>query len=63
MWASSVVTFPTVAAHLMGRLMKYIGEDRLSRSVTWCFDMFCALGSTWGRWILSAGSPRSIHRA
>jgi hypothetical protein len=28
-WASSVVTFPTVAAHLMGQLMKYMGEDRI----------------------------------
>ena len=29
-WASSVVTFPTVAAHLMGQLMKYMGEDRIA---------------------------------
>ncbi len=29
MWASSIVTFPTVAAHLMGQLMKYMGEDRI----------------------------------
>jgi hypothetical protein len=28
-WASSVVTFPTVAAHIMGQLMKYLGEDRI----------------------------------
>lgn len=28
-WASSVVTFPTIAAHLMGQLMKYLGEDRI----------------------------------
>ena len=28
-WASSVVTFPTVAAHLMGQLMRFIGEDRI----------------------------------
>src|SRR4029450_8238725 len=28
-WASSVVTFPTVAAHLMGQLMKFMGEDRI----------------------------------
>jgi hypothetical protein len=28
-WASSIVTFPTVAAHLMGQLMKFMGEDRI----------------------------------
>ena len=28
-WASSIVTFPTVAAHLMGQLMKFLGEDRI----------------------------------
>jgi predicted TIM-barrel fold metal-dependent hydrolase len=28
-WASSVVTFPTVAAHIMGQLMRYMGEDRI----------------------------------
>ncbi len=28
-WASSIVTFPTVAAHIMGQLMKLIGEDRI----------------------------------
>ena len=28
-WASSVVTFPTVAAHIMGQLMKYLGPDRI----------------------------------
>ena len=28
-WASSVVTFPTIAAHIMGQLMKYMGEDRI----------------------------------
>ena len=28
-WASSVVTFPTVAAHLMGQLMKFMGPDRV----------------------------------
>jgi len=28
-WASSVVTFPTVAAHILGQLMKFIGEDRI----------------------------------
>jgi hypothetical protein len=28
-WASSVVTFPTIAAHIMGQLMKYLGEDRI----------------------------------
>lgn len=28
-WASSIVTFPTVAAHILGQLMKYMGEDRI----------------------------------
>jgi len=28
-WASSVVTFPTIAAHIMGQLMKFVGEDRI----------------------------------
>src|SRR5256885_3749235 len=28
-WASSVVTFPRVAAHIMGQLMKFMGEDRI----------------------------------
>lgn len=28
-WASSIVTFPTVAAHVMGQLMKFMGPDRI----------------------------------
>jgi hypothetical protein len=28
-WASAIVTFPTVAAHLMGQLMKFMGPDRI----------------------------------
>jgi hypothetical protein len=28
-WASTVVTFPTVAAHIMGQLMKFMGADRI----------------------------------
>ena len=28
-WGSSIVTFPTVAAHIMGQLMRYVGEDRI----------------------------------
>jgi len=28
-WASMVITFPTVAAHLIGQLLKYLGEDRV----------------------------------
>jgi hypothetical protein len=28
-WASSVVTFPTVAAHILGQLLKFMGEDRV----------------------------------
>src|SRR5687767_1363299 len=26
-WASSVITFPTVAVHILGELMKFIGPD------------------------------------
>src|SRR5688500_17611145 len=26
-WAASVVTFPTLAAHLLGQLLKYMGPD------------------------------------
>src|SRR5213592_2855829 len=28
-WASSVVTFPTIAAHILGQLLKFLGEDRI----------------------------------
>ena len=28
-WASSVITFPTVAAHIMGQLMKFMGQNRI----------------------------------
>ncbi len=28
-WASTIITFPTVAAHIMGQLMKYMGSDRI----------------------------------
>lgn len=28
-WASSIVTFPTLAAHIMGQLMKFMGPDRI----------------------------------
>lgn len=28
-WASTIVTFPTVAAHILGQLMKYMGPDRI----------------------------------
>jgi hypothetical protein len=28
-WASSVVTFPTIAAHIMGQLLRFLGEDRI----------------------------------
>ncbi len=28
-WASTIVTFPTVAAHIMGQLMKFMGPDRI----------------------------------
>jgi predicted TIM-barrel fold metal-dependent hydrolase len=28
-WASSVITFPTLAAHLLGQLLKFMGPDRI----------------------------------
>ncbi len=28
-WASAIVTFPTVAAHLIGQLLKFMGPDRV----------------------------------
>jgi hypothetical protein len=28
-WASAVVTFPTVAAHILGQLLKFMGPDRI----------------------------------
>ena len=28
-WATSIVTFPTVAAHIMGQLLKFLGPDRI----------------------------------
>jgi hypothetical protein len=28
-WASSVVTFPTIAAHILGQFLKFMGEDRI----------------------------------
>jgi hypothetical protein len=28
-WASSVITFPTVAAHILGQLMRFMGADRI----------------------------------
>src|SRR5262249_18034196 len=28
-WASSVVTFPTIAAHILGQLLMFLGEDRI----------------------------------
>ena len=28
-WASSVITFPTVTAYLIGQLLKFMGEDRI----------------------------------
>ena len=28
-WASSIITFPTLAAHIMGQLLKFMGPDRI----------------------------------
>ena len=28
-WASSVITFPSVAAHILGQLLKYLGQNRI----------------------------------
>ncbi len=34
-WAGTAITFPTVAAHLLGQLLKYLGPDRV------CFGTDC----------------------
>jgi hypothetical protein len=73
-WASSVVTFPTIAAHIMGQLMKYLGEDRIvfgSDSVwygspqwqieaLWRFQIPDALREKYGYPALTDGAKRKI---
>ncbi len=73
-WASSVVTFPTIAAHIMGQLMKFMGEDRIvfgSDSVwygspqwqieaLWRFQIPAALREKYGYPELTESAKRKI---
>ena len=73
-WASSVVSFPTIAAHIMGQLMKYLGEDRIlfgSDSVwygspqwqieaLWRFQIPEAMRVKWGYPELTEAAKRKI---
>src|SRR5262245_23585230 len=73
-WASSVVTFPTIAAHIMGQLMKFMGEDRIvfgSDSVwygspqwqieaLWRFQIPAALREKYGYPELTQSAKRKI---
>ena len=73
-WASSVVTFPTVAAHILGQLMKFMGQDRIvfgSDSVwygspqwqieaLWRFQIPEELRKKYGYPELTAGRKRKI---
>jgi uncharacterized protein len=73
-WASSVVTFPTIAAHIMGQLMKFLGEDRIvfgSDSVwygspqwqieaLWRFQIPAALREKYGYPELTESAKRKI---
>jgi hypothetical protein len=73
-WASSVVTFPTIAAHILGQLMKFMGEDRIvfgSDSVwygspqwqieaLWRFQIPAALREKYGYPELTESAKRKI---
>jgi uncharacterized protein len=73
-WASSVVTFPTIAAHIMGQLMKFMGEERIvfgSDSVwygspqwqieaLWRFQIPAALREKYGYPELTESAKRKI---
>ena len=73
-FASSVVTFPTVTAHILGQLLKFKGEDQIvfgSDSVWygspqwqleafWRFEIPDALQATWGYPELSNTAKRKI---
>ncbi|HZN34672.1 MAG TPA: amidohydrolase family protein [Pirellulaceae bacterium] len=73
-WASSVVTFPTIAAHILGQLLKYLGEDRVvfgSDSVwygspqwqieaLWRFQIPAAMREKWGYPELTEQAKRKI---
>jgi len=73
-WASSVVTFPTIAAHILGQLLKYLGEDRVvfgSDSVwygspqwqieaLWRFQIPAAMREKWGYPDLTETAKRKI---
>jgi hypothetical protein len=73
-WASSVVTFPTIAAHILGQLMKFMGEDRIlfgSDSVwygspqwqidaLWRFQIPEVMRAKWGYPELTEAAKRKI---
>jgi uncharacterized protein len=73
-WASSVVSFPTIAAHILGQLMKFMGEDRIlfgSDSVwygspqwqieaLWRFQIPEAMRVKWGYPELTEAAKRKI---
>lgn len=73
-WASSVVTFPTVAAHIMGQLMKFLGKNRIvfgSDSVwygspqwqieaLWRFEIPEEMRQRWGYPELTQAAKRKI---
>jgi hypothetical protein len=73
-WASSVVTFPTIAAHILGQLLKFMGEDRIvfgSDSVWygspqwqieafWRFQIPAAMREKWGYPELTLAAKRKI---
>jgi hypothetical protein len=73
-WASSVVSYPTIAAHIMGQLMKFMGEDRIvfgSDSVWygspqwqieafWRFQIPAAMREKWGYPELTDAAKRKI---
>jgi hypothetical protein len=73
-WASSVVTFPTIAAHILGQLLRFVGEDRIvfgSDSVWygspqwqieafWRFQIPEAMRNRWGYPELTERAKRKI---
>jgi hypothetical protein len=73
-WASSVVTFPTIAAHILGQLLRFVGEDRIvfgSDSVwygspqwqieaLWRFQIPEAMRNRWGYPELTERAKRKI---
>jgi hypothetical protein len=73
-WASSIVSYPTIAAHILGQLLKFVGEDRIvfgSDSVWygspqwqieafWRFQIPAAMREKWGYPELTETAKRKI---